>query len=314
MKALLIGRSRIARRRVLPALRSCSQVQAIAIASKSAKREDVEPDIELFNDYEKSIRSSGADIAYVSVANSDHAYWALRCLRAGMHVVVDKPAALSIDQARAIVAQAHSAGRCVAEATVFGFHPQLAALHRTFRDAEVEPTRVSAVFSFPPFDPSDFRNYRELGGGAFNDLGPYLTATSRLVFGRAPRSLSCVVSSRNADDLETGFSALLAYDRGGVLVGHFGFDTEYQNRLLTFGPSLAVEINRAFTLPADSEGRLCVRRNNIESEIKIPPADAFEEFLRAVLEAIARKEWSTFSSALLADAQLLADLREAAGE
>lgn len=314
MKALLIGFSRIARRRVLPALLALGRVRSVAVASKSARRETVDAAYALFNDYETAVRESGADLAYISVANSDHALWARRCLRAGMHVVVDKPAVLTTDDAQALVAESRSAGRLIAEATVFGYHPQFTALQRAFADAGVAPKRAVALFSFPPFEPGDFRNVRALGGGAFYDLGPYVAATSRLLFGQVPQSIACTVTSRNADGLDTGFSALLSYAGGGALTGHFGFDTEYQNRLLVFGAGLAVDVNRAFTLPPDAAGRLALRAKNAESVADVAPADAFKEFLHSVFAAIDAADFDPLRAALAADAQLLSNLRHAAGE
>ena len=315
MKVLLIGHSRIARRRVLPALRTLPEATAITVASRSAVRTDIDSAIPIINDYETAIASSGADLAYVSVANSEHVVWAERCLRAGMHVIVDKPACLTYDEAQRLadVAAAHRC--CLAEATVFNYHPQFQALRQAFEDAETRVTRVTTVFSFPPFDPQDFRNRRELGGGALYDLGPYAVATSRLLFGKAPRTIACEVHARQEPaGLDAAFSVLFTYDSGGAMVGHFGFDTEYQNRLHALGPGLSVELQRAFTLPSDTPGRLTMRRNNIESELEIAPSDAFANFLRSVVDAIAIGSWGSFTSAFMADAELLAELRNTSGE
>lgn len=314
MKVLIIGNSRIVRRRVLPALRSVPTINVVAIASRTTQPGDVEPGVTFFSDYETAIARSGADLAYVSMVNSEHARWTRRCLEAGLHVVVDKPSCLRPEDARQVVDLAEAKRCCVAEATVFSFHPQFAALGRTFEDAGNRPTRVTAIFSFPPFEPGDFRNRRELGGGAFYDLGPYVAATSRIVFGRAPRAIACEVVSRNHDGLDTGFSTLLTYDDGGAFIGHFGFNTEYQNRLFALGSGLAVEIHRAFTLPPDVPGRVLMRRNNVESETEITPADAFAIFFQAVVNAIEQGKWDHFATALVADADLIADLRRAAGE
>jgi len=314
VKVLVIGHSRIARRRVLPALRSLRQVEAIAVASRTARGSDVAAGLEFHSDYEAALVQSRADLAYVSVANSDHARLAMRCLEAGMHVVVDKPACLKQAEAERLAALAAAKRRCLAEATVFAFHPQFDAFQQCFAHPAARASRVVALFSFPPLEPQDFRNRRELGGGALNDLGPYVAAASRLMFSNPPTSVDCRVLKRNPDGLETAFSVLLGYSDGGAFVGHFGFDTEYQNRLLAFGPGIAAEMQRAFTLPPDAPGRVAVRRNNVESVVDVPAADAFRNFLYTVVQAIEGGDTGRFTQDLIADATLRSELRRATGE
>ncbi|MGB3934604.1 MAG: Gfo/Idh/MocA family oxidoreductase [Burkholderiales bacterium] len=311
---LLIGHSRIGQRRVLPALRALPQVSAIAVASRRWRPAPQEAaGAQVFADYEDAIARSGAGLAYVSLENSDHALWAERALAQGMHVVVDKPAFLTAADARRLAALARERGRCLAEATVFTHHPQIEALRRSFGGAGAQPTRVVAVFSFPPLDPADFRYRRDRGGGALYDLGPYAAATSRVLFGRAPRNVSCEVLSRRTDGIDTAFSVLMTYDGGGSLAGHFGFDTEYQNRILALGPGVSAELDRAFTLAPEAGNRLLLRRANVASEIALAPADAFERFLGAVFRAIGVRQWDGFPEALRADAELLESMRTIAG-
>src|SRR5207244_2898267 len=126
-------------RRVLPALRSLAPVKVIAVASHTAQRTEIDPNVEFYGDYEAAINASGADVAYVSVANSDHKHWAERCLQTGMHVVVDKPACLTAADAHRLADLAAARHRCLAEATVFAFHPQIEALRHMFEDASVRP-------------------------------------------------------------------------------------------------------------------------------------------------------------------------------
>lgn len=314
MKVLLIGHSRIGQKRILPALRSLREVTHIAVASRHWNPEQDAGGATVFHDYDAAIADSGADIAYISLENSNHALWTERALQRGMHVVVDKPAFLKLDDARRLADLAASKGRCLAEATVFAFHPQIRAMLDVFETAGCSPSRVMTTFSFPPLDANDFRYRVDRGGGALFDVGPYAVATSRLFFGRPPRTVSCEILARRPDGVDTAFSLLLTYDDGGALAGHFGFDTEYQNRIVALGQQAAVELNRAFTLPPNAANTIAVRRNNVESEVPVVPADSFALFLSAVVEAINHNAWNQFAAALLQDAALLAQVRSSSGE
>jgi dTDP-3,4-didehydro-2,6-dideoxy-alpha-D-glucose 3-reductase len=283
-----------------------------AIASRTTQEADVARGVPLFRDYEEAIATSGAELAYVSVANSEHARWARRCLEEGMHVIVDKPACLRLSEARELVDLAGSRGRCLAEATVFSYHPQFRVLLEGLDGTATERRRVDAIFSFPPLDREDFRYRADLGGGAINDLGPYVAATSRALFTSAPSRVHCEVLARHASGVEIAFAVLMTYPSGGALSGHFGFDTAYNNRLLAFGPGASAELPRAYTMPADEPAGVLLRRPRGEERLEIAPADMFRNFLVEVLDAIESADSGPFFQALLADAAVVEALRGAA--
>jgi predicted dehydrogenase len=168
--------------------------------------------------------------------------------------------------------------------------------------------------SFPPLPASDFRYRADCGGGSLYDVGPYVVATNRLVFGAAPARVHCAVLARGGSpEVDTSFSVLLAHEHGGSLAGHFGFVTAYQNRLSVLTRSRAIDAERLFTTPPDLPCALRVRDDQGERAVPVPAADSFAQFLQAFLEAIDGGDVSAFESALLEDAALLARLREAAG-
>jgi predicted dehydrogenase len=306
---LLIGHSRIARRRVLPALACLPSWQLAAVASRSRP---AQPDsrVPWLADYAQAISAGLADVAYVSLANADHARWAEACLEAGMHVIVDKPAFLSAAEARRLRDLAVARRRCLAEATVFPFHPHMDAMLSAFREANDVPARALAIFSIPPLAAEDFRYRADLGGGAINDLGPYAACASRVIFARRPLSVHCRVLARERG-VDVAFSAAFAYDGGGALSGLFGFDTQYQNALRVAGSAVAVHLQPAFTLAAQQEPRVTVRRDDVEEQVPVRPADMFARFLGAFEQAVREGDLHRFSAPLVADAELLEALRNA---
>jgi predicted dehydrogenase len=238
-----------------------------------------------------------------------------KALNKGFHVIVDKPAFLSFHAAERLVRIAEQKGLCLAEAVVFGLHPQNVAIRNAFKDTNSEPTRMTVAFSFPPLNPQDFRNYRESGGGALWDLGPYAVAVGREFFGSDPEEVIGVALSHNAGAaIDTAFSALLTYPGGKSVAGQFGFDTEYRNQANIFGPGMSVEVDRFFTTTSELRNRLRIKAGNKAGEIEVEAGDSFELFIRRVLECIARREWSALSAVLLRDARVIQRLRQSCGE
>ena len=312
MHLLILGCSSIVTRRVLPAALACGRIHRISLASRTTADSPVPDRVTLYRDYDDAISASGADVAYVSGVNAAHAEWNARALTAGLHVMVDKPAVLDVASAESVVALARRVRRGIGEATVFVFHPQIAALRALVPPADLASTRATASFSIPPLPPSDFRYRHELGGGSLYDLGPYAAATSRLLFREPPATLACrVLSTRGTAD--TSFSMLLTYPGGGSLAGHYGFVTTYQNRLSVLTGSREVDAERIFSTPSDLACAMRVREPEGERLVAVPAADAFTLFLDAFTAAVDRGDFEAFESALLEDARLIARLRDASG-
>lgn len=308
MRTLLLGYSDIARRRILPALAAVGIIE-VDIASRSAAPPLARPPglsgID-FSDYEAALAQSPAELVWISTTNASHARLAAAALDAGRHVVIDKPATTTLADAETLVARARSSGKLLAEATVYGFHPQFAAIRRFFAEAGSTPTQLIAAFSFPPLPASNFRQQPDQGGGVELDLGPYAMSVGRLLFDAAPLGISAY-----GLDGDAGFSLIVNYPGGRMLTGHFGATTGYANRLLVLGPRATLTIDRAFTTAPDAVCRLAATLDNTPSEVAVPAADSFAMFLQTAFSAIEARDTSAFASALLEDARARALLADA---
>lgn len=314
MKLLLIGYSRIAQKRALPALAHIGLTHVDVASRTRADRVTLPEGVtgRVFDDYETALVHSTANLAYVSTVNSTHAVWAAEALRRGYHVVVDKPAFTSLDDTQRLLDLARQHKRCLAEATVYAYHPQIQIARQTFLDAGLQPTRLTATFSFPPLAADNFRYRKDYGGGALWDLGPYAVTPGRLFFGAEPEEISCRITGRG-DEVETGFSMLATYPGGRAMVGHFGFNTGYCNRLEILGPHTTIAMERVFTTPAGQANVLHVNQHNQPQTVAVPPADSFALFFRAVVAALETGQFESLAQDLLSDASVLHRLRQASG-
>ena len=312
MKVLLIGYSSIARRRVLPALRTAG-VESVDIASLSAEEVawNGASQPRLFRNYDTALADTDADVVYISTVNNLHAELAEKALKRGLHVAIDKPAFLSLEETRRTLDIAGRNGRCLAEATVYAYHPRIARALQVFQEARNRPTHIVAVFSVPPQPPDNFRYRAELGGGAMLDLGPYALTPGRVFFGEpASEIVGRCLSTRN--EVDTGFSLVATYPGGRSAVGSFGYTTGYMNRLDLLGPGIAVTMDRVFSPLANATTELIVRRDDRATTITIPPADTFALFFEDLRRAIAQSDYSRFATTMLWDAQEMARLRSSA--
>ncbi len=316
MKLLILGRSSVVQRRVLPELCAHGTFETIDIASASNPRLDDPPAAwqgRIFESYQTALRDSEADIVYVSLINSLHDPWVRASLETGRYTVVDKPAFLTLEAAEAAVSLAEARGTGLAEAQVFADHPRVRALQDGLPDLG-ERLCVDAQFVFPTLPAGNYRNDPTLGGGALNDVGPYAAATARLVFGDMPQTLSCSMSvDPAAPGLDRDFAILATFSCGGRLRGHFGVGYEYRNVLTVTGSTGHARMDRAFTPPFESTS-IHWRIGNRESTQHVRPAHPFGVFFDRLAARIDDGTLSSYHSDLLYDAAFRDAIMRAGGD
>src|SRR5699024_590650 len=83
------------------------------VSSDPGKVHADHPGVRVLADPEAALTDAGIDLVVIASPNRTHAPLALAALRAGRHVVVDKPFTVDVGEARAVVAAAERAGRMV---------------------------------------------------------------------------------------------------------------------------------------------------------------------------------------------------------
>ncbi len=150
----------------------------------------------------------------VATPSATHAAIAADALRAGKHVVVDKPFALSLDEARSLAALARSSGR------------QLAVFHNRRFDSDflsiraaVEEGTIGRVTHFEShfdrFRPEVRDRWREdgsAGSGVWFDLGPHLVDQALALFGRPLAVSADIVALRPGSGADDWAHIVLRYD------------------------------------------------------------------------------------------------------
>ncbi|MEQ8558546.1 MAG: Gfo/Idh/MocA family oxidoreductase [Henriciella sp.] len=140
---------------------------------------------EVFDSYESLIESDEIDLIYNPLPINRHAEWTIRALEAGKHVLCEKPFAMNVEEAKAMLAAARKSGKRVIEAFHYRYHPAFAACMDWIGSGRIgEVRRVDADFSVQIRDSDDeIRQLPETGGGAMMDLGCYPLSWALNLFG-----------------------------------------------------------------------------------------------------------------------------------
>ena len=144
------------------------------------------PEVAAHNDGEALLADPDVDLVIVSTWPSTHAEWALAALRAGKHVVVEKPFSITTAEADAMVAAAAEGSRALAVYQNRRWDPDYLALKRVVRSGA-----IGEVFHYESFigsygHPCNFwHSDAQISGGAIYDWGShYLDWLLDLVPGR----------------------------------------------------------------------------------------------------------------------------------
>ncbi|MCI4666168.1 MAG: Gfo/Idh/MocA family oxidoreductase [Neomegalonema sp.] len=184
----------IARNFLLPAIAASDNGVATAIASMSAERlasaatQFGVP--HAFDSYDAMLASDVVDGVYIPVPTAHHVEWSLKAVKAGKHVLCEKPIALRAQDIDQLITARDASGLVLSEAFMVTYHPQWAKVRDLIAAGTIGQLRhVQGAFTYRNLDPGSTRNQKELGGGGLRDIGVYPTVTTRFATGSEPLRL-----------------------------------------------------------------------------------------------------------------------------
>lgn len=283
MDFLLVGASRFATRRVLPAARAVDGIERIHVASRRGRTAVAAGVDKVFRSWEDALDQLPRCLVYVSVVNGLHADVVESALRCGHHVVVDKPALPDLTTTARLVALAERNGSVLAEGLCYPFHPLFGAVREVLVEHRASLSTAVAMFT-PPVPTDDWRWDASAGGGAIADLGPYAASVGRVLWDTEPTSVGLVVNARGHSGVVSSFSVLAEYSGGRSVIGRFGFTMPYRNELHLAGDGISIDVDRAFSAPPDYAVNLRVATKGQDHDRAVPPADSMAAFLQEVVD------------------------------
>ncbi|MDP3082171.1 MAG: Gfo/Idh/MocA family oxidoreductase, partial [Rubrivivax sp.] len=191
--------------------------------------------------YEALLADPGIDAVYNPLPNSLHAQWSERALRAGLHVLCEKPLTVTLAEARGLFRVARDSGRVLLEAYPYRYQPQTLLTERLIRDGAIGELRaLQAYFGFALPAGANIRLDPALGGGALLDAGCYAVSLARLAVGRRP--LSVLAQARWGDSgVDIGLTGSVHYEGGAVAQVGCAMDAALQRSATLVGTQGVIE-------------------------------------------------------------------------
>jgi len=294
---LILGYSNLFRRRILNVL--LENNIKFSIASKSS-REKEKKAYKWYTNYFTALDTSEANIVYISLANSDHYYWAKIALEKGFHVIVDKPLSKNFLQTKKLVSLAKKGKKLIAEATFFNYHKQFKKAVAFVKG--VNNIRfVNANFIIPMPKKKSLLMSKKLSGGCMMDMGPYAAAVPRLFCSGKLIKMEKIIK-KNKKGLIVSFSILCQFKKT-TFHGFFCFGGEYKSNLIFVSKNKYVELNRVFSPPFDKKLTIVFKNKNKIYKKKLKKENVFENFLIKIKQSLNKKSYKHFYQMALQDAK-----------
>ena len=211
-----------------------------------------------YSNFDRIADDPEIDCVYIALPVGLHAEYTIRALRAGKHVLCEKPMASTSAECTAMIAEAKAANRRLGVAYRVHFEPNNQAVFARIAGGELGAMRfISADHGLdvnPDWPPHRWRLTKELGGGgSMYDIGIYGLNTSLMMLpGDEPSSVSAVYSTPASDprfdEVEGGLDWRLRMTSGMNIQGSSSYCwSPYVSRQRYFGAKASIEMQPATT-------------------------------------------------------------------
>ncbi len=166
-----------------------------------------------YEDYEQCLEQ--VDAVYIALPNSMHAEYTIRAAAAGVHVLCEKPMAVTVDECEAMIEACDRERVKLMIAYRLHFEEvNLKAVELVRRGKIGEPKFFNSSFSMT-VKAGDIRMRKDMGGGTLYDIGVYCINAARYLFRAEPKEVMAIsVNSGPAKlkEIDESTGALLRFD------------------------------------------------------------------------------------------------------
>ena len=276
----ILGCAGIAEKAFIPAVRESRNGVLAGIAARDDARAKAWAGrfgfLRSHGTYQELVEDPAVDAVYNPLPNDLHAKWSIRAMRAGKHVLCEKPMAMNAGEVREMIGAAEAGGVLLMEGFMYKFHPQMEktlALIREGKIGEVQTVHSSFTFHFER-DGANYRWFPAMGGGALYDVGCYALSVARLVFGAEPVSAYAAARIDPATGVDMTTAAVLEFPGGRFAHCDSSFESHFQSRLLAVGTEGTLALDRAFSAK-DFDVAIEIIQGDAKEAVRIPRANMF---------------------------------------
>ena len=281
----ILGAARV-NERLMPAIVQSELGELISIGSRrpGAAKEcllkhlpEIEDKVSCFDGFDKVINHKKVDAIYIPLANEEHTEVALKAIRAGKHVLIEKPMAIKTREVEELIREAYKNNIKIMEGFMYAFHPQFDRIINTIKSNNLGDINYAhSMFSFPIKPARFYRINRSIenGGGALWDIGPYAIHTIRQCFKENPKRVQAIAKlNEHGADIST--SGLIDFGNDKRATFDISFECTRRSEFEAFGPMGRVKCPIVWQAE-DKQSKIIINTesSNLTEEV-VPAANHF---------------------------------------
>ncbi len=212
--------------------------------------------------YDALLADAGIDAIYIPLPNGLHAPWSMRALKAGKHVLCEKPLSANAAEARAMFAAARDHGVHLREGFPYLSQPQTLKMRELLAAGVLGTLRlVQASFAFTLADAGNARWDPALAGGALMDIGVYPVSLIRIIAGQTPVRVQAA-ARWHAGGVDRALAATLEFESGLLAQIACSFEGSLHRQALIVGSEGIIETSFSNHTNAEMPGDLYLREGS----------------------------------------------------
>jgi len=204
-----------------PLIRRVSGLELGTVVSRDAGKVHADlPEVEVVADAAAAFADPRLDLVVIASPNDTHAPLARAALEAGKHVVVDKPFALDLSQARELAAVAKREQRLLSVFQNRRWDTDFLGVRQAMEDGRLGDVThfESHIDRFRPQVRVRWREQPGAGSGLWYDLGPHLVDQALCLFGVPDRVWASLATQREGGEVTDWAHAVLEYGERRVIL------------------------------------------------------------------------------------------------
>ncbi|SFC81527.1 Predicted dehydrogenase [Parapedobacter composti] len=207
-----------------PFIHHKSRFELRAVVERHEKRAHHRyPQVISYNSVDELLADDKIELVIVNTPNNTHVDYAERALRAGKHILVEKPFATNSQEAEKLFALGREVGKHVMVFQNRRWDSDFKLLKRVVeRDVLGELIEMHVRFDRYRMEKSH-KTFKEInipGAGVLYDLGPHLLDQVISLFGKPEKSLKIVSTHRPGSEVDDFSTLVLSYPKGFTVFIH----------------------------------------------------------------------------------------------
>ena len=294
----LLSTAKINRALIKP-LNASKRTRLLAVASRSISSAEAyarEWNIpRAHGSYEALLADPEIDVIYNSLPNHLHAEWTIKALRAGKHVLCEKPFALTLAEVDAMSQAAHETGKVLAEAFMYLHHAQTLKIKEIVESGVLGKLQlIKGAFTFTLTREGNYRWMEEMGGGSIWDVGCYPISFARMIVGAEPVEVFGWQLTGQGGSDEFFFGQMRFKDEV-----HMQFDCGFKSPSRAFIEIIGTDatLNIPDPFKPGRKNEIYLNRNNEMQTIKIKGDELYSGEVEDICDAILKNQPSLISLA-----------------